>query len=166
MKILVVTTGLNVGGAETLLLNLVKVWLKNDFQVTIFSLAGKCDLDEAFIAVGAEVKSYNLKCYSNFIPGLYRFCTDIKKSNPQVVQTWMPHADLIGGLFSRIFSSARVFWGCHHSDISLKSLKFSTLVIFKLNSYLSHIVPTKIIGVSDNVKPNFKILGSIGAKFL
>ena len=145
MKILVVTTGLNVGGAETLLLNLVKVWLKNDFQVTIFSLAGKCDLDEAFIAVGAEVKSYNLKCYSNFIPGLYRFCTDIKKSNPQVVQTWMPHADLIGGLFSRIFSSARVF-GMSSLRYKSKKLKFSTLVIFKLNSYLSHIVPTKIIG--------------------
>ena len=59
----------------------------------------------------------------------------------------------------RIFSSARVFWGCHHSDISLKSLKFSTLVIFKLNSYLSHIVPTKIIGVSDNVKPQLQNFG-------
>ena len=109
MKILVVTTGLNVGGAETLLLNLVKVWIKNGFQVTIFSLSGACDLDEAFIELGAKVKSYNLKCYSNFVPGVYNFCKDLKRSNPQVVQTWMPHADLIGGLFSRIFLSARIF---------------------------------------------------------
>ena len=42
MNIVVVTTGLNVGGTETLLLNLVKEWLKKDLKITIFSLSNVC----------------------------------------------------------------------------------------------------------------------------
>ena len=118
MNIVVITTGLNVGGAETMLLHLVKEWLKKDFRVTIFSLSGVCYLDEAFIKLGVHVKSYDLKSFSNFIPGLYKLCKDLKYVNPQIVQTWMPHADLIGGIFARIFSSAKIFWGCHHADLS------------------------------------------------
>lgn len=155
MNIVVISTGLNVGGAETLLLHLVKEWLSRNISVTILSLSGKCHLDDAFMSIGVEVKSYNLKSFLCIIPGLYKLCKDLRRINPEIVQTWMPHADLIGGICARIFTSAQVFWGCHHADISLRSLKWSTLTTVRINALLSYFVPDNIITVSEHVKTQY-----------
>ena len=159
MNIVVITTGLNVGGAETVLLHLVKEWLSRNVRVTVLSLSGKCHLDNAFISLGVEVKSYNLKSFSNIIPGLYKLCKDLRGINPQIVQTWMPHADLIGGICARIFTSGQVFWGCHHADISLRTLKWSTLTTVRINALLSYFVPNNIITVSKHVQTQFSDYG-------
>ncbi|MDA9242722.1 glycosyltransferase [Amylibacter sp.] len=159
MNIVVITTGLNVGGAETLLLHLVKEWLSRNTSITVLSLSGKCHLDDAFMLTGVEVKNYNLKSFSNIIPGLYKLCKDLKQINPEIVQTWMPHADLIGGICARIFTSAQVFWGCHHADISLRSLKWSTLTTVRINALLSYFVPDNIITVSEHVKTQYSDYG-------
>ena len=159
MNIVVITTGLNVGGAETVLLQLVKEWLSRNVRVTVLSLSGKCYLDNAFMSLGVEVKSYNLKSFSNIIPGLYKLCKDLRGINPQIVQTWMPHADLIGGICARIFTSAQVFWGCHHADISLRTLKWSTLTTVRINALLSYFVPNNIITVSKHVETQFSDYG-------
>lgn len=159
MNIIVITTGLNMGGAETMLLHMVKEWLKKDLKINIFSLSSACYLDAAFVALGVEVKTYNLKSFSNFIPGLYKLCKDLRIARPQVVQTWMPHADLVGGIAARLFSSAKVFWGCHHGDLSLNTLKWSTLATVRINALLSYFVPDSIITVSKHVEVQFLDFG-------
>tara|TARA_B100000767_G_scaffold259747_1_gene269766 strand:+ start:4123 stop:5250 length:1128 start_codon:yes stop_codon:yes gene_type:complete len=159
MNIIVITTGLKMGGAETMLLHMVKEWLKRDLKVNIFSLSSACYLDGAFVALGVEVKTYNLKSFSNFIPGLYNLCKDLRVARPKIVQTWMPHADLVGGIAARLFSSAKIFWGCHHADLSLKTLKWSTLATVRFNALLSYFVPHRIITVSKHVEAQFLDFG-------
>ncbi|MDB9757127.1 glycosyltransferase [Pseudomonadales bacterium] len=152
MNIVVITTGLNMGGAETMLLHMVKEWLTKDLKVIVFSLSSNCYLDEKFIALGVEVKNYDIKNFSNFILGLYKLCKDLRAVRPQIVQTWMPHADLVGGIVARLFLSAKIFWGCHHADLSLKTLKYSTLAVVRINAVLSYFVPDSIIAVSKHVE--------------
>ena len=152
MKVSIITTGLKVGGAETVLLNIVKELLKSNLKINILSLSDTCYLDKSFKDLGVDVKNYNLKSPTNFLRGLLTLCKDLRKTNPKIVQTWMPHADLIGGIIAKILTSAKIIWACHHADMSLKSLKFPTLVIFRINSILSYLVPDKIVAVSEHVK--------------
>ena len=61
----------------------------------------------------------------------------IKKINPDVVQTWMPHCDLMGGIIARLAGIKNVYWGVHHSILVRGESKLSTILIVKLNSFLS-----------------------------
>ena len=152
MHIVVVTTGLRAGGAETVLLHLVRQWRQEGHEVTILSLSSKCHLDNSFLAMDVEVKNYSLKNYSEFVQGCVQLFKDIKSLAPDIVQTWMPHADLIGSVIARLAISAPIIWGCHHSDFSRKNLRMATYIICKINAFLSHFMPDKIIAVSHHVQ--------------
>ena len=44
------------------------------------------------------------------------------------------------------------FWGIHHSSLDLKINKLSTVLVAKLNSFLSYIIPRKIIVCAESAK--------------
>jgi glycosyltransferase involved in cell wall biosynthesis len=152
LKIVVITSGLRMGGAETLLLNIVKKWLNEDVEISIFSLSGVGALDDRFREIGVDVHNYNLDGFCNKMRGIYQLSKDLRFINPVIVQTWMPHADLVGGLITKMVTSAELFWGLHHANFSLDSLKLSTLAVAKMNALLSYFVPDCIIAVSQHVK--------------
>ena len=152
LKIVVITTGLRVGGAETLLLSMVKRWLDEDIEVSILSLSGIGALDDKFREIGVDVHNYNFDGFFNRMRGIYRLIKDLRYMNPVVVQTWMPHADLVGGLVAKMFTSAELFWGLHHANFTLDSLKISTLAVAKMNALLSYFVPDCVVAVSQHVK--------------
>ena len=152
LKIVVITTGLRVGGAETLLLSMVKRWLDEDVEVSILSLSGVGALDDKFREIGVDVHNYNLDGFYNGMREIYRLIKDLRYMNPVIVQTWMPHADLVGGLVAKMATSAKLFWGLHHANFSLDSLKISTLAVAKTNALLSYFVPDCVVAVSQHAK--------------
>lgn len=150
MNIVVVTTGLKAGGAESVLLQLVRQWLFAGHKITILSLSSQCHLDELFVSLNIVVKNYNLKSFSGFARSLSQLFRDLKSLQPDIVQTWMPHGDLIGGIAGKFATSAPIVWGCHHSDFSRKNLKLATFLICKLNAVLSYVLPKRVIAVSSH----------------
>ena len=150
MHIVVVTTGLKAGGAESVLLQLVQQWLNVGHTITIMSLSSQEHLDNHFAALKVVVKNYNLKSIYGFPRGFIQLVQDLKSVKPDIVQTWMPHADLIGGIAAKFVTFAPIIWGCHHSDFSLNNLKLSTFLICKLNAVLSYVLPKKVIAVSSH----------------
>ena len=127
MQILHIITGLGKGGAETLLCNLCQ--FESDYKHTIISLS---DLE------GSEsiINKPNVSLYSlNFLEGkiklfgLFKLFKLIKKIKPDVVQTWMIHADLIGGIVARLAGIKNVFWGVHHTILIPGKVKASTILI-------------------------------------
>ena len=66
MNVVVITTGLNVGGAETMLLHMVAEWIKSGHRVNVYSLSNVCYLDENFAELGVDLKRYDLKNSANF----------------------------------------------------------------------------------------------------
>ena len=79
----------------------------------------------------------------------YRLYKLIKKINPDVVFTWMYHANLIGGFVSKVFFRKSVIWNIHHAYIDSDSLRFSTRIIAYLCSFFSYFIPDKIIFCSS-----------------
>jgi len=143
MKVLHIITGLNKGGAETLLCNLCEY--DNQFKHTIISLSDIKDFDLSFSKKNIKVFSLNFQDGKIKISGIYKLYRLIKKFNPDIVQTWMIHADFIGGIVARLAGIKNIFWGVHHTILLPGKVKFSTIFILKCNAFLSNFVPKKII---------------------
>ena len=79
-------------------------------------------------------------------------CKLLKDLSPDLVHTWMYHADLIGGLATRIIGIRSLFWCIRNSDLSSHFSKSSTLLVVKICAKLSTFLPTKIISCSDRAK--------------
>ena len=100
MKILHIITGLNDGGAEAVLYRLCKFDSAHKHIVVSLMVEGK---------YGPLLKELGVKLYCLNMPaGRIRFSGMIKlfkllrQHKPDVIQTWMYHADLIGGVVGRL----------------------------------------------------------------
>tara|TARA_Y200000002_G_scaffold289511_1_gene243616 strand:- start:2297 stop:3421 length:1125 start_codon:yes stop_codon:yes gene_type:complete len=159
MKVLHIITGLKKGGAETLLCNLCEY--DEEFNHTIISLSDTKDLEPSLEKLNVPVFSLNFPDGKLKISGVLKLYRLIKKINPDIVQTWMIHADLIGGLIARFIGIKNIFWGVHHTVLIYGKVKLSTILILKINALLSYFIPKKIIYCAEKSR---SVQESIGFK--
>jgi glycosyltransferase involved in cell wall biosynthesis len=76
---------------------------------------------------------------------LARLLRDLK---PDLLQTWMYHADLLGGITAKIFSGPPVLWNIRNSDDKLSYGRLTALVA-RLCAHLSCWLPHRIISCSN-----------------
>ena len=157
MKVLHIITGLNKGGAETLLCNLCEY--DNQFKHTIISLSDTQDCELSFSKKNIKVYSLNFPDGKIKISGIYELYRLIKKLDPDVVQTWMIHADFIGGIVARLAGINNIFWGVHHTILFHGSVKWSTILILKFNAILSHLIPKKIVYCAEKSRSAQESIG-------
>lgn len=157
MQVLHIITGLKKGGAETLLCNLCEY--DKEFNHTIISLSDTQDLEASFIKLNIPVFSLNFPDGKIKISGVFKLYRLIKKINPDIVQTWMIHADLIGGFTARLVGIKNVFWGVHHTVLIYGKVKWSTIFILKINALLSHFIPKKIIYCAEKSRSAQESIG-------
>jgi glycosyltransferase involved in cell wall biosynthesis len=81
--------------------------------------------------------------------GLRRLYFLLKQLKPDVLQTWMYHADFIGGIVGRMAGTKSIIWNVRNSVLSAKSTKFSTIVVSYICAALSRFIPWKIIFCSQ-----------------
>ena len=65
----------------------------------------------------------------------------IRESKPQVVQTWMYHANLIGGVAARLAGHIPVVWGIHHANLDPHENKLRTIWTAKSCARMSRCAP-------------------------
>ncbi|MGZ8105975.1 hypothetical protein ACXU9T_11220 [Proteus mirabilis] len=99
-KIIHIITGLNNGGAEGVLYRLCKYDLANDHVVISLTTDGK--YGSMLRDINVNVICLHLKSFSSTLPSLIKLYKIIKKEKPYIVQTWMYHADLIGGIIAKL----------------------------------------------------------------
>jgi len=159
MQVLHIISGLGDGGAEAVLYRLCK--FDKDNNHTVISLTGKQKYGEMLEAIGIHV--YNLDIIRNKgkIFRLIELYKIIKKLKPDVVQTWMIHADFIGGLLARFAGIKHIFWGVHHTK--LEGGRFISL-IGRINAFLSYFIPKKIIYCAEKSKEMQELIGFSKAK--
>src|SRR5690554_3869677 len=116
MKIIHIIIGLNVGGAELMLKRLVLASQeKGKFQHEVISLTDLgvigCDLRKA----GIPVHILNMKSVLSLLKTYFSLKKLLKQLKPDVVQTWMYHADFIGGLAAKSLGVDNIIWGIRNS---------------------------------------------------
>lgn len=147
MKIVHIITGLKNGGAEGVLYRLVSHDKLNDHIV--ISLTGEGKYGSLLRNRGIEVFCLEISKDKISIKPLIKLYKILKKANPEIVQTWMYHADLIGGLVARSLGIKKIFWNIRHSNFDPRYTKPSTIKVAKICSKLSYFIPYKIISCSD-----------------
>lgn len=142
-KIIHIITGLNDGGAEAVLYRLC-LSDKTSRHIVI-SLMDEGKYGSMLKVAGIEVYCLNMPQGRVSLSGLWRLFKLLRQLKPDVVQTWMYHADLIGGVVARFAGIKNIVWGVHHTTLVKGESKRSTILIAKLNAFLSRFVPKKII---------------------
>jgi glycosyltransferase involved in cell wall biosynthesis len=147
MKILHVITGLNDGGAEGALYRLCKNDNTNSHFVVSLLSGGKYH---------SKFKQINISTYSldlNSAFGIFRSIHNYKKIlnniKPDIIQTWLYHADFFGGVCSYFFGYKTIVWNIRNCNTSRKALSISTRIIVYINSVISNFIPKRIISVSQ-----------------
>jgi glycosyltransferase involved in cell wall biosynthesis len=144
-----VITGLAADGAERMLRNLVTRMDSQRFTNEVISLTTLGDLGAELQAAGIPVRALGLSKHPASFAGLLRLRRLFRQSPPDVVQTWMYHADLVGGLVAQWAGFRRVFWGIHHSNLDLETNKLLTVATAKTCALLSASVPLGIVCCSE-----------------
>lgn len=145
-----VITSLNQGGAENALLRLISSMLNNiqsQHVHHVISLTDTGMYGDLLNSLNCQVHVLAMKRGKLSIRSVLKLRKLMQKINPDVVQTWMYHADLLGGVVAKSLRIP-VFWGVRHNDTSMKSLGIKTWLVAKMCALVSAFVPDKIVSCS------------------
>lgn len=153
--ILHITTSLNDGGAEAVLYRLCTADKNNTHKVISLMSEGK--YGPLLRDSGIEVFSLNMRQGKITMKGIWQVWKLLREQRPAVVQTWMYHANLIGGICAYIAGVKSIFWGIH--SLNPEHNKRSTILVAKLCAHLSGWIPKKIICCAGSAADVHRDLG-------
>ena len=137
MKVLHVITGLEGAGAERQLVYLLRGVSGIQIQHEVVSLLDGGVYERDVRATGAGLHTLNMT-RNRFSPlALFRLASLIHRRRPDIVQTWLYHADLIGLLAARLAGKAPVVWTLRSSQLELHHYSKLTGLTIKALSRLS-----------------------------
>jgi len=166
MKILHIIIGLNVGGAEIMLKRLVQASLgSKGLANEVVSLTQLGVIGIQLESMGVRVTVLNIKSIFSAPYAFFKLVKIIKNSKPSIVQTWMYHADLLGGLASFFAGNRNIVWNIRGSSIPQQSLSL-TGVLTKLCAILSYRLPKKIICCAEAARSSHVIKGYTQSKMV
>lgn len=157
MKIINIITGLNNGGAEAVLYRLCSH--DKSHAHTVISLMDEGKYGPLLEEAGVALHCLNMPVGRVTFSGLYQLFKLIRKLKPDVIQTWMYHADLIGGGVARLAGIKNVFWNIRHTTLESAHSKRSTILVAKLCASLSKMIPKGIICCAEKA---VEVHGKIG----
>jgi glycosyltransferase involved in cell wall biosynthesis len=166
VKILHVIVGLGAGGAENMLRRLLESYRgDSEFQHSVVSLTGVGDLGEALVAGGTEVHIMGMRGALNAPITMIRLARLIRRTAPDIVQTWMYHADLIGGLAARAAGKRRLIWGIRGTDTS-KGTSKHTRILRRVCALLSRYIPAVIVCAAEAARTSHGAIGYDKSKMI
>jgi len=164
MKVLHIVTSLEQGGAQAVLFRLTTAG-SSRVNHEIISLTDDGFYGPKLRAADVPVQSIGLGRGSISIPAIVSLYRAIKKSDPDLIQTWMYHADLVGGVVARFAGVGNVIWGIRNSDLSTRGSKLTTRLVARLCALLSALIPKAIVSCSQSGRAIHQALGYQSDRF-
>jgi glycosyltransferase involved in cell wall biosynthesis len=141
MKIIHIISSLNTGGAEMMLVRLIRGMSSHTHVVVTLTEVGPLGL--SLKASGYTVYCLDLRPSTALcaLPRLWRL---VRRESPDIVQTWMYHADLLGGLIGRLAGVKQIVWNVRNTEIPKGRLSMTGLIV-RLCAIISTWLPNAII---------------------
>lgn len=152
IKIVHIITGLNSSGAENMLYRLVKAMDISRFDQEVVSLMDIGTVGIKISELGIPVMALNMKRGIPDLIAMAKLRNYLSRRKPDVIQTWMYHADLIGGVAGYFAGQIPIFWGIRHTNLDAGMNKRSTIITARLCASLSSVLPRKIICCSESAR--------------
>jgi len=166
MLILHIMPDLNPGGAELMMKRLIESHLGDPrFEHRVISLRELRAVGPPLLAQGVQVEALHLTSMARLPGTLWRLARLIRAARPDIVQTWMYHADLLGGLAARAVGCRRILWGVRIADIGAQmGVPRLTSWIRSACARLSSRIPSRIIYVAESARRIHEGLGYDSSK--
>ncbi|MDG2450736.1 MAG: glycosyltransferase, partial [Saprospiraceae bacterium] len=146
MKIIHIISSLKIGGAEKSLVQLLRYSHESTTDlIRVISLTRDGELKGRIEEMGYKVHEIGLSKNPLFWFRLIWIVREILYFKPEVIQCWMYHSDLIGGLIGNFCRVKVIVWNVRGSSASFELNKLSTYLIIKICGWVSSVIPTAII---------------------
>lgn len=159
IRLVHIITGLPTGGAEMMLYKLLCQIDRDKFESHVISLTSVGIIGPKIQALGIPVFSIGMR---NGLPdpiGFFRLVSQLKKLQPDIVQTWLYHADFLGGLAAKLIGVKKVIWNIRHSNLGAEVNKWHTRMTARLCGLFSAWLADVIICNSERAAQVHQELG-------
>jgi len=151
IKLLHIITGLDTGGAEMALYRLLSR-LSPTYQVHVISLTSIGEVGKRIQELGVPVDALGMRSGIPNPIAILRLAFKLRKIQPDIVHTWMYHADLMGGLAARLAMVSALTWSIRNTNLSPDRTKRTTRAVVRVCGLLSGILPDRIISCSQTAR--------------
>lgn len=159
-------TNLTGGGAEWMLCRLMSRLDHAKFRPQVVSMMELGPVGKKIRELGIPVRSLGMQRGKPSLLAFARFADWLKRDKPDVIQTWMYHADLFGSLAAKLVGNKAISWNLRNSDLSGEESKGITHLTVKLCAQLSHWAPRKIVCCSESARDVHAALGYASEKMV
>jgi len=156
-KITHIITGLNLGGAERALQKLILNQCLPHKNILVISLTTTGSIGIQLQEKGFRVITLDMKSFFSVPNTIKKLIEILKKESPDIVQTWLYHADLLGGIAARLAGITNIIWGIRTTELRRGS--YSTAIIRRICALLSNVIPKKIVSVAYSAQRRHIDLG-------
>lgn len=157
-----VISGLTRGGAETFLARLTPRLTAHAIDSVVVSLTDDGELGPEIHRDGVPVISLGMAMPRPPVRELYRLARVLDAVRPDVVMTWLPHSDLIGGVVARA-KGIPVVWNLR-SAMAEHDPSLSHKMLVRLQGQTSRFVPERVACVSAAALEAHRSIGFDGER--
>jgi glycosyltransferase involved in cell wall biosynthesis len=134
-----VITALPRRGAEAMLAKLLEVMDADKFCQTVIVLQDKGELGARIEQAGVPVIPMHMKGALDLPRVVLQMRAFLKKAKPNIVQTWLYHADFVGTLAAKAAGGSRVIWNVRCTNMNFQDYNPTTRLICSLLGRMSSI---------------------------
>ncbi len=159
MKICFIITGLSAGGAEMMLYKLLSKIDRQRFSPYVISLTTLGEIGPRILSMGIPVEPLGMGRGISACASLWRLWRILQREQPAIVQTWLYHADLLGGMTARLAGRSPVIWAIRNSNLDKDKTRWTTRLVVTISAALSGCLPQNILYCSERSRQIHERLG-------
>lgn len=138
------------------LYRLILAFRGSEYVHTVIALTPGEGLYQRFVESGINLIVLDVR--TSPVVNTLRLYRLVRTMQPDIVQTWMYHADFLGGLVARLAGNRNVIWGVRTTDVNVGCAR-ATSFVRQLCAALSHWVPHTIVCVADAARRSHSMIG-------
>lgn len=129
------------------------------FNPQVIALTGDGPIGDRLRALNIPVRCLGMTPGFPNPVALMRLTRILRKDKPDVLQTWLYHSDLLGGLAANLAGGIPVLWGIRQTDVSFEGNSAMTWLTARLCARMSRSLPDKIICCSEASRRSHEAIG-------
>jgi glycosyltransferase involved in cell wall biosynthesis len=155
IKILHLISRLEIGGAEMMLFKLLSKMDRGRFSSSVVSMSSEGTVGERIRAIGVPVYSLGFPRARFCAAGLFRLGRILFVDQPDVVQTWMFHANALTLAVKALWPRAAISWNVR-GDFRKDAFSRSARLAHKVCGASSRFIPDVIVFNSTRARDSYK----------
>lgn len=150
IKVTHIIAGLDTGGAEILVYRLLSAAPSAEFTFEVISLTDIGPVGKRMERAGIPVRALGMKRGIPSPAAFLKLVSWLRQSQPDLVQTWMYHADLLGGLAAYWAGRRNIVWNIRIAEVPRQNTL--TVATMRMGAALSRWLPKRVVCVAESAK--------------